>query len=163
MYTNLTTPPPLGVLKANKNKLETNNVKEHNVFKNPNWQAVDWLPWYKVQQRSWTTLLGRSLNPGPLDYKSFTLTTLPQCHHHSERSTEQNYSWLRHKTIWQPGQFNTLNSSPSLKTATNWNNHNTKSITCWVLISTPESQQPKPGWEWYQPTTISGLKKYNDI
>lgn len=27
---------------------------------------------------------------------------------------------------------------------------------CWVLISTPESQQPKPGWEWYQPTTISG-------
>ena len=25
-------------------------------------------------------------------------------------------------------------------------------------MSTPESQQPKPGWEWYQPTTISGLK-----
>ena len=43
MYTNLTTPPH-GVLKANKNKLETNNVNEHNVFKNPNWQAVDWLP-----------------------------------------------------------------------------------------------------------------------
>lgn len=31
--------------------------------------------------------------------------------------------------------------------------------TCCVLISTPESQQPKPGCEWYQPTTISGLKK----
>ena len=48
--------------------------------------------------------------------------------------------------------------------------------TCWVLMSTPESQQPKPGWEWYltwhtslylcwimshcytyHPTTISGL------
>lgn len=28
---------------------------------------------------------------------------------------------------------------------------------CWVLISTPESQQPNPGWEWYHPTTISGL------
>ena len=27
-----------------------------------------------------------------------------------------------------------------------------------MLISTPESQQPKPGWEWYQPTTISGLR-----
>merc|ERR1719336_1136119 len=27
---------------------------------------------------------------------------------------------------------------------------------CCVLMSTPESQQPKPGWEWYQPTTISG-------
>lgn len=33
--------------------------------------------------------------------------------------------------------------------------------TCCVLISTPESQQPKPGCEWYQPTTISGLKKKN--
>ena len=28
---------------------------------------------------------------------------------------------------------------------------------CWVLMSTEESQQPKPGWEWYQPTTVSGL------
>ncbi|KAL0634732.1 hypothetical protein Q9L58_006328 [Maublancomyces gigas] len=28
---------------------------------------------------------------------------------------------------------------------------------CWVLISTLDSQQPKPGWEWYQPTTVSGL------
>lgn len=28
---------------------------------------------------------------------------------------------------------------------------------CWVLISTDESQQPKPGCEWYQPTTVSGL------
>jgi hypothetical protein len=28
---------------------------------------------------------------------------------------------------------------------------------CWVLMSTEESQQPKPGWEWYQPTTLSGL------
>ena len=27
---------------------------------------------------------------------------------------------------------------------------------CWVLMSTPDNQQPKPGWEWYQPTTISG-------
>lgn len=27
---------------------------------------------------------------------------------------------------------------------------------CWVLISTPDNQQPKPGCEWYQPTTISG-------
>mmetsp|Transcript_44342 Transcript_44342/g.110272 ORF Transcript_44342/g.110272 Transcript_44342/m.110272 type:complete len:203 (-) Transcript_44342:930-1538(-) len=27
---------------------------------------------------------------------------------------------------------------------------------CCVLMSTPESQQPKPGWEWYHPTTISG-------
>mmetsp|Transcript_3517 Transcript_3517/g.11737 ORF Transcript_3517/g.11737 Transcript_3517/m.11737 type:complete len:384 (-) Transcript_3517:603-1754(-) len=27
---------------------------------------------------------------------------------------------------------------------------------CCVLMSTPDSQQPKPGWEWYQPTTISG-------
>ncbi len=27
---------------------------------------------------------------------------------------------------------------------------------CWVLMSTPDSQQPKPGWEWYHPTTISG-------
>lgn len=30
---------------------------------------------------------------------------------------------------------------------------------CWVLISTPDNQQPKPGWLWYQPTTISGLKR----
>lgn len=29
--------------------------------------------------------------------------------------------------------------------------------TCCVLMSTPDSQQPKPGWLWYQPTTISGL------
>lgn len=29
---------------------------------------------------------------------------------------------------------------------------------CWVLMSTEESQQPKPGWEWYQPTTVSGLQ-----
>lgn len=28
---------------------------------------------------------------------------------------------------------------------------------CCVFTSTPDSQQPKPGWEWYQPTTISGL------
>jgi hypothetical protein len=28
---------------------------------------------------------------------------------------------------------------------------------CCVLISTEESQQPKPGCEWYQPTTVSGL------
>lgn len=28
---------------------------------------------------------------------------------------------------------------------------------CCVLISTPDSQHPKPGWEWYHPTTISGL------
>jgi hypothetical protein len=28
---------------------------------------------------------------------------------------------------------------------------------CWVLMSTEESQHPKPGWEWYQPTTDSGL------
>jgi hypothetical protein len=28
---------------------------------------------------------------------------------------------------------------------------------CCVLISTLESQQPKPGCEWYQPTTVSGL------
>jgi len=27
---------------------------------------------------------------------------------------------------------------------------------CWVLISTPDNQQPNPGWEWYHPTTISG-------
>jgi len=26
-------------------------------------------------------------------------------------------------------------------------------------MSTPESQQPKPGWEWYHPTTISGLQR----
>lgn len=29
---------------------------------------------------------------------------------------------------------------------------------CCVLMSTPDSQQPKPGWLWYQPTTISGLR-----
>lgn len=29
--------------------------------------------------------------------------------------------------------------------------------TCCVFTSTEESQQPKPGCEWYQPTTISGL------
>ena len=28
---------------------------------------------------------------------------------------------------------------------------------CCVFMSTEESQQPKPGWEWYQPTTVSGL------
>ncbi|BAF20415.1 Os06g0703700 [Oryza sativa Japonica Group] len=27
---------------------------------------------------------------------------------------------------------------------------------CCVAMSVPESQQPKPGWEWYHPTTISG-------
>lgn len=27
---------------------------------------------------------------------------------------------------------------------------------CCVFMSTPESQHPNPGWEWYQPTTISG-------
>ena len=31
------------------------------------------------------------------------------------------------------------------------------SRTCWVFTSTEESQHPNPGWEWYQPTTISGL------
>jgi hypothetical protein len=31
-------------------------------------------------------------------------------------------------------------------------------LTLWVLMSTLESQQPKPGWEWYHPTTISGLR-----
>jgi hypothetical protein len=35
--------------------------------------------------------------------------------------------------------------------------------TCCVLMSTPESQQPKPGWLWYQPTTISGLQEANMI
>lgn len=30
---------------------------------------------------------------------------------------------------------------------------------CCVLTSTPESQHPKPGWLWYQPTTISGLHR----
>lgn len=30
---------------------------------------------------------------------------------------------------------------------------------CCVLISTEESQQPNPGCEWYQPTTVSGLLK----
>ena len=29
------------------------------------------------------------------------------------------------------------------------------SNACCVLMSTPESQHPNPGWEWYQPTTIS--------
>ena len=29
--------------------------------------------------------------------------------------------------------------------------------TCWVLMSTLDSQHPKPGCEWYHPTTISGL------
>eukprot|EP00955_Chlamydomonas_euryale_P064507 359003-Chlamydomonas_euryale.AAC.7 len=29
---------------------------------------------------------------------------------------------------------------------------------CCVLMSTPDNQQPKPGWLWYQPTTISGLR-----
>lgn len=24
-------------------------------------------------------------------------------------------------------------------------------------MSTDDNQQPKPGWEWYQPTTVSGL------
>lgn len=28
---------------------------------------------------------------------------------------------------------------------------------CWVLMSTPDNQQPNPGWLWYHPTTISGL------
>jgi len=28
---------------------------------------------------------------------------------------------------------------------------------CCVLMSTPDNQHPNPGWEWYQPTTISGL------
>ena len=34
---------------------------------------------------------------------------------------------------------------------------------CWVFISTPESQQPNPGWEWYQPTTISGLWREKEM
>lgn len=29
---------------------------------------------------------------------------------------------------------------------------------CCVLMSTPDNQQPKPGWLWYHPTTISGLE-----
>src|SRR3954469_7762671 len=29
---------------------------------------------------------------------------------------------------------------------------------CCVLISTDDSQHPKPGCEWYQPTTVSGLQ-----
>jgi hypothetical protein len=33
----------------------------------------------------------------------------------------------------------------------------TAARTCCVLMSVPDSQQPKPGWLWYQPTTISGL------
>ena len=27
-----------------------------------------------------------------------------------------------------------------------------------MLISTDDSQQPNPGCEWYQPTTVSGLQ-----
>jgi len=38
-------------------------------------------------------------------------------------------------------------------------NGDTEIHTCCVLMSTLESQQPKPGCEWYQPTTISGLPK----
>jgi hypothetical protein len=30
--------------------------------------------------------------------------------------------------------------------------------TCCVFMSTPESQHPNPGCEWYHPTTISGLQ-----
>jgi hypothetical protein len=37
-----------------------------------------------------------------------------------------------------------------------------KKQTCCVLISTLESQHPKPGCEWYQPTTISGLERGMD-
>ncbi len=33
---------------------------------------------------------------------------------------------------------------------------------CCVLISTPDNQHPNPGCEWYQPTTISGLKEYKE-
>jgi len=33
---------------------------------------------------------------------------------------------------------------------------------CCVLMSTPDNQQPKPGCEWYQPTTISGLQQTNN-
>lgn len=32
-----------------------------------------------------------------------------------------------------------------------------ENLTCCVLMSTPDSQHPNPGWLWYQPTTISGL------
>ena len=31
---------------------------------------------------------------------------------------------------------------------------------CCVLMSTPDNQQPNPGWLWYHPTTISGLMSH---
>ena len=34
---------------------------------------------------------------------------------------------------------------------------------CWVLMSTEESQQPKPGCEWYHPTTVSALCRIRNI
>ena len=34
-----------------------------------------------------------------------------------------------------------------------------RSNDCCVFMSTLESQQPKPGCEWYHPTTISGLRE----
>ena len=34
---------------------------------------------------------------------------------------------------------------------------------CWVLMSTPDSQHPKPGWEWYHPTTISGRPTWRSM
>jgi len=36
----------------------------------------------------------------------------------------------------------------------------THTQTCCVLMSVAESQQPNPGWEWYQPTTIWDLWKF---
>eukprot|EP01139_Manchomonas_bermudensis_P014511 Amastigsp_a508550_293.p4 type:complete len:129 gc:universal Amastigsp_a508550_293:631-245(-) len=55
------------------------------------------------------------------------------------------------------------NASMTTLPLTDWSGSTTtataRSLSCsndfCVLTSTPESQQPKPGCEWYQPTTIS--------
>ncbi len=38
-----------------------------------------------------------------------------------------------------------------------------ESRACCVFMSTPDNQQPKPGWLWYQPTTISGLRNRHTV
>ena len=76
----------MGFFRAND---EANNVNEHNMVKNPNWQEADQLAIYKHdsgvelarvhQETTPAKWSGRDLNSGLPYFKSGTLTTRPSC------------------------------------------------------------------------------------
>lgn len=73
--------------------------------------------------------------------------------------------WLNGESVAASGFYISLKQSITTFPFTDWIGSTTTATfllsSCsndyWVFTSTPESQQPKPGWEWYQPTTFSCL------